>query len=196
MANGRQAEQVDSYRAQHLELSVRKMAGPEGLVDVLVDGAESPLSWLARRKGRDGKPLVSPHQFLAGERLRADFTRAHLMPRTTSNWTNPVPGGRGGGNGVAHFSDAMVAARQRVSHAVEAVGPELSGLLLDVCCFLKKLEETERERAWPARSAKIVLQLGLDRLARHYGFAAEARGRDKAAIATWLAPGASFSVDL
>jgi hypothetical protein len=129
----------------------------------------------------------------AGERLRADFTRAHLMPRTTSNWTNPVA--KRGGGGAGSFTDVMIASRQRVRHALDAVGPEFAGLLVDVCCFLKGLEDIERERCWPARSAKIVLQLALDRLARHYGFASAARGAGRAELRTWLAPDAAFSVD-
>jgi hypothetical protein len=89
----------------------------------------------------------------------------------------------------------VIAARQRVRHALDRAGPEFSGLLLDVCCFLKRLEDIERERAWPARSAKIVLQLALDRLARHYGLTAQANGPPRAALRTWLAPDAEFSVD-
>jgi hypothetical protein len=88
----------------------------------------------------------------------------------------------------------VIGARQRVRAALEAVGPEFSGLLVDVCCFLKRLEEVERERSWPLRSAKVVLQLGLDRLARHYGLHGEAHGKSKAAIRTWLADDAEFIV--
>ena len=141
--------------------------------------------------------MIAPHQLQAGERLRADFTRAHLMPRTTSNWSSPMSSGgrRDGGNRAGDFTDAMIAARQRVNQALEAAGPEFSGLLLDVCCFLKGLADLEQERGWPARSAKVVLQLALDRLARHYGYAAQAKGQARAPIRTWLAEGAGFVVE-
>jgi hypothetical protein len=138
--------------------------------------------------------MIAPHQLLAGERLRTDFTRAHLMPRTTSNWESPISSdSRGGGAGA--FNDMMITARQRVNQALDAAGPEFAGLLVDICCFLKGLEDIERARAWPARSAKIVLQLALDRLARHYGYAAKATGNGRAPIRTWLAEGAEFKVD-
>ncbi len=179
--------QLDDFRRQHLALAHREMTTANGRTEVTVDDAESPLAWLARRKGRDGRNLIEPVQLQAGERLRAEFTRAHLMPRVTSNWSAAVADGRRG-VGPADFTDTVIAARQRVRHALETVGPEFSGLLLDVCCFLKGLEDVERERAWPPRSAKVVLQLGLDCLARHYGLAREARGRACAPVRTWLAP--------
>jgi hypothetical protein len=183
---------IDAYVGQHLTLSKSLVDTPQGRTGVLVDDGESPLAWLASRTGRDGRSLISPVQFLAGERLRADFTRAQMMPRTTSNWASPPTGAAGG---VGHPTEAMVAARQRVRAALAAVGPEFSGLLVDVCCFLKGLADVERERIWPPRSAKVVLQLGLDRLGRHYGIGEEACGRATAKIGTWLAEDAEFRVE-
>jgi hypothetical protein len=187
--------EIDRFRARHLRLAQRPIDTVLGRAQVTVDEGESPLAWLARRRDRAGRALIAAHQLQAGERLRADFTQAQLMPRTTANLESPVGRVQGAGNGVAHFSDTMIAARQRVRAALDHVGPEFAGLLLDVCCFLKGLEDSERERRWPARSAKLVLQLGLDRLARHYGYAQEARGRARSAVRTWLAEDAGFSVD-
>jgi hypothetical protein len=191
------APTVDAFRGQHLELAERQVATEFGHAKVTVDEAESPLGWLARRRGRSGRALIEPHQYQAGEKLRADFTWAHLMPRITSNWASPISSERRGANvgEGAHITDAMIAARQRVHQALDAAGPEFSGLLLDVCCFLKGLDDVERERAWPARSAKVVLQLALDRLARHYGYAAQVKGPARAPIRTWVAPGETFRVE-
>jgi len=185
---------IDAQRAKHLQLGRRQIRDRDGASNVTVNEAESPLAWLARRKGRDGRRLIEPVQLLAGERLRAEFTRAQLMPRITANWSAAVADGRRDAS-ASSFTDAVIGARQRVRQALDAVGPEFSGLLLDVCCFLKSLADIERERSWPPRSAKVVLQLALDRLARHYGLHAEAHGR-KAKVRTWLADDAEFRVEV
>lgn len=155
---------------------------------VLVNADESPLSWLRRRTGADGRPMIDAASFAAGERLRSDYTRGQMMPRVTANWDAAVAAGRrdGGGSGIADLTDAALGARRRVERALHAVGPELGGLLVDFCCFLKGLEAIERERRWPARSAKVALTMGLSALARHYGLAAGASGRSHAhAILHW-----------
>jgi hypothetical protein len=185
-------EAVGAFRAQHLDLSVHRVATETGVAQVVVNDSESPLAWLARRKGRDGRAMIEPAQFLAGERLRADFTRAHLTPRVTSSWSG-IGRTRGVNGGGGDMTEVVIAARQRVRLALDACGPEFAGLLLDVCCFLRGLEDVERGRGWPARSAKVVLQLALDRLARHYGLRPEAHGRGRADIRTWLADDAAFT---
>lgn len=186
-----QQPEIDAFRAQHLDLATHEIMTDAGFARVVVNDSESPLAWLARRKGRDGRAMIEPVQFVAGEKLRADFTRAHLTPRVTSSWAAPV--GRGGaGNGAGEMTDAIIAARQRVRLALEACGPEFAGVLLDVCCFLRGLEDVEHERGWPTRSAKVVLQLALSRLARHYGL--EQRGQGPGArLRTWLADDAAFT---
>lgn len=149
---------------------------------VQVNAAESPLGWLRRRRGRDGKPLVDAAEFAAGERLRADFTRSQMMPRVTANWSAAIAQGRrDGAGGISDLTDAALAARMRVEKALDAVGQELAGVLLDFCCFLKGIEEIERERLWPPRSAKLVLKIALGSLARHYGLSRTASGPGRSA---------------
>lgn len=185
-----EAPAIGRFRTQHLALQREQIATEHGRAQVTVDALESPLAWLARRRGRDGRALIEHYQLQAGERLRLDFTVADMMPRTTTNWASPLASG--GAGAPLDPTDAMTDARRRVHKALDAVGPEFGGLLLDVCCFLKGLEDVERERQWPSRSAKIVLQLALDRLARHYGYAAEAQGRAHTPVRTWLDEGAEF----
>jgi len=52
---------------------------------------------------------------------------------------------------------------------LKSVGPELAGVLIDVCCELKGLEEAEKVNGWPQRAGKVVLQIALTRLATLYG---------------------------
>ena len=180
---------AEGFLAQRKELAASSIVDSDGaLRHVTVDRGESPLSWLRHRRGRDGRPLIDAVEFTAGERLRSDFERGRMMPRVTANWSAAVAGHRrdGGAGGMAELTEAAIAARRRVERALDFAGPELGGLLVDFCCFLKGLEEIERERQWPARSAKLVLRLGLATLARHYGLAAKARGRSHAsAILHW-----------
>jgi hypothetical protein len=138
---------------------------------ILVDAAESPLAWLARRRDKTGAPLLSEDCFQAGERLRRDFDAAQTLPRVTSRWDG-MPGGGRAQPHAGPVTDMALAARQRVEAALQATGPEFAGLLMDVCGFLKGLETIELERRWPRRSGRIVLELALLRLARHYGIGA------------------------
>lgn len=145
---------------------------PSSTAAPLVNDAESPLAWLARRKDKRGEPLISQHEFEAGERLRADFHLAAMSPRVTVDWS-AVGSGHGrhrtAPTGALELSERVAAARDRVRRALGAVGPELAGILVDVCCHLKGLELAERAAGWPPRAGKVVLKLALGCLARHYG---------------------------
>lgn len=149
------------FAAQHRDIA-KAPAFNRDEPDLAVNLAESPLLWLHRR----GNDLVGDAEFAAGERLRADMTMARTMPRVTANLEREA---RSGVTMALQPGEARIAAAQRVDAALRAVGPEFSGILVDVCGFLLGLEQVERDRGWPARSAKLVLSLALATLARHYG---------------------------
>ncbi len=165
------------FRAQHGELG-KAPAEAEGVRGALTSLDESPIAALSRRRGRSGAPWLQPHAAMAGERLRSDFELGRLQPRLTTNWSTNVGNRRSGHpGGLAEITNTAISARLRFDRAIRAIGPELSGVAIDVCCFLKGLETVERERQWPARSAKLVLRLALERLASHYGLTPLASGR-------------------
>jgi len=162
----------DEFRQQH-QLRGAQLKEIDGTRrPVLVNDAESPLGWLKSRKDRIGRPLISDQQFEAGERLRADYWFARLSTRVTANWSALAPSDRtrrGAPSSAADLRDEVIAAKERVMRAIEAVGPELAGVLIDICCELKGLEDAEKSHGWPQRAGKVVLALALNRLARHYG---------------------------
>lgn len=147
--------------------------------------AESPLSRLFTRK-HQGKTYISRPEFEAGERLRADFEKGQLQPSITANPSfQPAGSSKGGVRGSgSDISDFAMDARARVTKAVHFLGPELAGVALDVCCFLKGLEQVERERQWPPRSAKLMLRTALSRLSEHYGMQKQTRA-SATSISSW-----------
>ncbi len=181
-----------------LRATRRDAPRPEGAArtesGVIVNGEESPLAQLGRLKTRKGEPFLTPAEWRAGERLRADYTRAGMMPRLGANWEAAVSAGRrspGPGDAI-DLRDGAIAARQRVGHALDAVGPELSGVLVDICCFLKGLTTVEIERGWPVRSAKVVLKTALAALSRHYE---PETNRSRRPILAWGASGFRPAID-
>ena len=156
--------------------------------------AESPLTWLHARKDKSGTRLISNSQFEAGERLRRDFTIAGLAPRVTASWDPAgAAAGRKSSRGISQgltLNEASLAAKQRFFAALDAVGPDLSGILMQVCCLWNGLEAAERALDWPRRSGKIVLQIALSRLAIHYGLEKSVATEHRwPAIRHWAMPG-------
>ena len=169
----RQSAKDDPFREQHQLRGRATRLDEDGRPQSLpVNFGESPLGWLRRRKDKTGAALISEPEYQAGERLARDYYFAQLSPRVTANWASPQSSRRQRRAGPHHgaaITEGALAARQRLDLALDAVGPELSGLLIDVCCHHIGLSQAEKDQGWPQRSAKVILQIGLSRLARHYG---------------------------
>ena len=131
--------------------------------------AESPLTALARRRDKDGKPFLSDEIVSAGERLREDFELAQMGPRVTQDWGRFLSGGTSSGfSGDSGIGTGPDGARRRVADALAALGPGLGDVALRCCCYLEGLESAEKRLGWSARSGKIVLRIALLQLKRHY----------------------------
>lgn len=131
--------------------------------------AESPIAALARRKDKNGHPYLTDDLVAAGERLREDFEVAQMGPRVAQNWDKFLTGGdRGSFTGDNRSLDGPGDARDRVSAALQALGPGLGDVALRCCCYLEGMETAERRMGWSARSGKVVLKIALQRLKDHY----------------------------
>ncbi|GGB50667.1 hypothetical protein GCM10011316_23500 [Roseibium aquae] len=161
---------AEAFPAQHRVVASAVIgAGRTATRDkVTVNLKESPLAWLASRRDGKGRALLSPAQVRAGERLRCDYTFANLTPTMAPGWrTEPLS--RSPGHSPDSMSTDVLAARKRVYRVLGSLPSALSRVAVDICCHLKGLEDVERERGWPARSAKVVLQIALTALAQEYG---------------------------
>ena len=156
------AEQHRDWRKAPEEKTGTKRRG------IRYNAAESPLTALARRVDKSGKPFLSAELVAAGERLREDFELAQMGPRVTQNWEKFLTGGARsdymGGRGAGGSEKA----RDRVLTALADLGPGLGDIVLRCCCFLEGLEAVEKRMGWSARSGKIVLRIALVRLRAHY----------------------------
>ncbi|MEM9732581.1 MAG: DUF6456 domain-containing protein [Pseudomonadota bacterium] len=174
------ADENERFASQHRDLAQAtiQMNGEHHTVTLNI--SESPLARLRKWRTQEGNPFLSDAAFAAGEKLRMDFTKGQMTPRVTASWDMTLISkkGQGGSNSATDMSDYALDARSRLNGALDALGPDLSGVVADVCCYLKGLECVERERRWPPRSEKILLRAGLELLARHYGMVARAPSRN------------------
>jgi len=163
---------ANPYRDQHMDLANQMVTvAGEKPRRAWVNRDECPLGWLRRRRDRHGKAMISEIQFAAGERLRADFEMAGTLPRVTASWSGVAMDRRDRGR-APHTLDpteAQMVARQRYDRAVATLPEGMRDVAMRVCCYREGLSDVERALDWPVRSAKIVLVLALDHLAKHYG---------------------------
>jgi Domain of unknown function (DUF6456) len=155
----------------------------------VLDASESPLARLSQLKQTNGEPILDVDQLRAGERIRQDYERSHMAARVTASYEAHGPSGgrqpQSSDNTVASFTDNALDARKKMHQALDAVGPELAGILLQVCCMASGLEQAEMRLNLPRRAGKAVLQLALTRLARHYGYKLAMRHAGPRQIGHW-----------
>ncbi len=163
------AEAASPFGEQHRDWEEREVEGEAGGRRRLrFNLSESPLTAVARRRDKDGKPFLDHGLVAAGERLREDFELAQMGPRVAQNWDRFLTAGSRGGPASGGTADGPRAARERVGEALADLGPGLGDVVLRTCCFLEGMETTERHMGWSARSGKIVLRIALQRLKAHY----------------------------
>lgn len=167
----------DSFVAQHRTIA----ATPDGTE---INLAESPLARLAAGIGGEAGYLER-HQIEAGERVRRLVERAQLQPRLTMSYSAAHTAANGK-RGAGDITDLAADARRALDDLFHVLPRDCAGVVFDVCGLLKGLQEVERERGWPRRSAKLVLRIGLEHLAQHYGFGAVARGKASARTRQWM----------
>lgn len=168
----------EAFQAQHRILQ----HGPQ---DRAINLAESPLMRLA--SGSDA--FLERHHLEAGERVRKLVERAQLQPRLTMDYSDAPKGGKsqqGGGD----LSDMAADARRSLDQIHALLPRDCAGVVFDICGLFKGLQDVERDRGWPRRSAKLVLRIGLEQLAQHYGLGPFAVGKASVRDRGWLDAGA------
>lgn len=142
--------------------------------------AESPLSRLVVGE----RAFLEPHHLEAAERVRVLVERSQLQPRMTMNYSGATSGGRQRSQ-AGDLSDMAVDARRTLDQIHRDLPAECAGVVMDVCGWLKGLQEVERDRGWPRRSAKLVLRIGLEQLAQHFGLGPYAVGKTRVSQRSW-----------
>ena len=149
---------------------------------------DNVLPRLAASRDGDGQPFLLPHHLLAAARLERLIDRARLAPRVTMSYDPASVGGRNrSGNGAGEAMDGAADARQKLNRLAAAIPGDCWGVMFDIGGLGKGLQTIETERRWPRRSAKLVLRIGLEQLAGHFGLEPQASGNERTPMRAWLA---------
>lgn len=139
----------------------------------------SPVLKLGARK--NGTRFLALHQVAAAERVGQWGERALLAPKMTMAYDPTCVSKNGASKSeTSGVSDMAMQARKSLARLYKDLPKECAEVIVDVCVFEKGLQVIETERAWPRRSAKLVLRIGLEQLAGQLGLTSVAEGEPKA----------------
>lgn len=133
--------------------------------------AQTPVTWLARRVGPDGRPWLEPAEVAAAVRLALEAETALRGPSVTMRWDAlPRVGAGGGAQPACEPGDRAMAAAAAVEAALSACGPA-RGMVEHICVRATALQAAEQALGLRRRTGKVLLRQGLQALARHYRLA-------------------------
>ncbi|MEQ1618815.1 MAG: DUF6456 domain-containing protein [Terricaulis sp.] len=160
--------QNEAYAAQHGPVVDRNVVDRDGGLQAARGYEPSRvLRRLAALRDAGGQPWLEHAELLAAARLRSHWEASQAGLMRGSDWTAP-PNAKGA-RGASSAQEAALAARcdaqRRYCDAMERLAAPLRRVVEGVCLKEEGLEEIERFEAWPARSGKLALKLGLAQLA-------------------------------
>ena len=119
------------------------------------------LEWLLAHR------RIAEYQLLAGRRLQQDWELSQLAPYAALDPGRREPAGAGS----MRLPDVKLDAMRRYGDAMKSVGRSGGTLIRLVVLENISLEKAAALMRMPARGALPALQVALDSLASHYGFA-------------------------
>lgn len=172
------AQTDGGFGTQHRRLEPRAVMEADGRMAVAeANGDVSPVArYAAARPGRPA--LLERVHVTAADRLRGDYDASTLHSRVTQNWSGVARSGTRSPHDSADAPARALDARTRVMDALEAVGPGLDRLLINIVIRETGMERGVRELDWPDKAGGTALKLALERLAVHYGLKRPARVAD------------------
>jgi hypothetical protein len=168
LARATAASDGEAFVAQHRRVVARTVMDKDGERRTVRghDPAES-LRKMAAFRDVNGGSWFGVAELRAAEKLRADWELGQIGIVRGSDLAAPPKGSasRGAGNAAEHLVGARCDARRRVAEALGSLAPPLHRAVEAVCLAEEGLEAVERMEAWPPRSGKLALKLGLAQLA-------------------------------
>ena len=159
-----------SVDGQHYETEERDIYIPEGSVrKAAINRRTNALERLARKRGRDGRLILTAAQVEAGRRLALDYAQAGAGHLSTQKYD--AAGIDGGRKTDAQETQILsrITAKTRLTAARAALGDGLERAVIAVCCHEESLESVERAERWVKSSGLSILKIGLQRLVKLYG---------------------------
>ena len=162
-------------------------SGLSAMAGLQADQDYAPLLKLYNRQRNIAHKYLNETHLRAGQKLFDQFVKANLRPNVTMNWENLQSVKQNHHMGLVQdgYSETTYIARRELYESLAHVGQEFAAILVEVCLFGNGLEATEKAMNWPARSAKLLLTMALDRLAEHYQLMPTNRPMNK--YLAWLA---------